>query len=471
MYQERTVLLDNQRVLTKHELDGICNQLAGIDNDDEYFDTISTIHKHHFPSLSQAAFSGQVNRALHQYRDDRDHTEDREDTQTAGREDRDLVRVEGVAQEQDHREDRDLVRVEDPIETLEDRDLRDHREDRNTPLTVSDNHHFSIVKSLVDYLKRYVILQDESSYWMIAAWIIHTYATPKFRDSPRLSIESPEQACGKTTLLDIIGATVHNPKRSDNVTPSVLFRLIDRDHPTVLIDEADSIWNNKASDDLRIVINGGFSPNGSIDRVNPNDVNDLQTFSTYAAVCMAGISVLHKAPDTVKSRSIKLTLARSINDVEDLELEDDEPFLSDLRTAFGDIVDLIPHHPKPATGLTQRNRRKWTPLFAVAQVCGFTDKIIDATAVHSDGRSQDWNNIILAACKSVFDRYTVDIMGAQELSNKVPLEDERIDDMSPKRLANILSHYDIKSRDGVGHTKQYHRSSFEQAWATYLPHG
>ena len=66
-------------------------------------------------------------------------------------------------------------------------------------------------------------LDTEPHYLVGAAlWVFHTHIYMRYNKSPRLAILSPVQDCGKSTVLDILGAMVWNPKRVSDPSVSSL---------------------------------------------------------------------------------------------------------------------------------------------------------------------------------------------------------------------------------------------------------
>jgi hypothetical protein len=74
----------------------------------------------------------------------------------------------------------------------------------------------------------------------IALWVLHCHTYRQFMVSPRLALLSPVKGCGKSTLLSIIEHLVHPVHRTDSISPAAVYRLIDREHRTLLVDEADN---------------------------------------------------------------------------------------------------------------------------------------------------------------------------------------------------------------------------------------
>jgi hypothetical protein len=76
-----------------------------------------------------------------------------------------------------------------------------------------------------------------------------------------LGFTSPTPGCGKTTALSVIGCMVSKPLHASNVSPSALFRVIDKHSPTLLVDELDSF--TREGSDHRNILNCGHARDGS----------------------------------------------------------------------------------------------------------------------------------------------------------------------------------------------------------------
>ena len=126
--------------------------------------------------------------------------------------------------------------------------------------------------------------------------------------NPRLAICSPVKRCGKTTLVEVLTGLVARPKPTSGVTPSVVFRMIDKWQPTYLIDEADGYLPD--NEQLRSVLNRGHTRTAaSVDRTenNADGTREPKSFSTWTPLVVAGIGRL---PSTLDDRSIKIRLQR-----------------------------------------------------------------------------------------------------------------------------------------------------------------
>ena len=89
---------------------------------------------------------------------------------------------------------------------------------------------------------------------------------------------SPEKQCGKTRLLDVLELVVARPWRAIMPSEAVLFRKIDAVTPTLLLDEADAIFDksNGTTEPLRALLNAGNRRGTSV----PRCVGPRQSSST-----------------------------------------------------------------------------------------------------------------------------------------------------------------------------------------------
>ena len=74
----------------------------------------------------------------------------------------------------------------------------------------------------------------------MALWVVAVHAFDAWPVFPRLFVNSPEKGCGKSTLLDVLSRLVTKPLGASNITAAALFRVIEAERPTLLLDEANS---------------------------------------------------------------------------------------------------------------------------------------------------------------------------------------------------------------------------------------
>src|SRR5260370_29254641 len=163
---------------------------------------------------------------------------------------------------------------------------------------------------LHDVLTRYLILPSAEAAIAVVLWIAATHAQPAWQHPPRLVIRAPVKRCGKSRLLDIVEGTCHAPLITVNASPAAVYRAIGADvPPTLLIDEADTIFGGKnadANEDLRGLLNAGHQRNRPAIRWDAG-TRSLETIPTFAMAALAGIGAM---PDTIEDRAVVIRIRR-----------------------------------------------------------------------------------------------------------------------------------------------------------------
>ena len=223
-------------------------------------------------------------------------------------------------------------------------------------------------------LTRYVILPSISRVG--ALWIAATHAQPAWAHAPRLVIRGPEKRCGKSRLLDIVEGTCHAPLITVNASPAAVYRAIGTDTPpTLLVDEADTIFGGKnadANEDLRGLLNAGHQRNRPAIRWDAA-TRSLETIPTFAMAALAGIGAM---PDTIEDRAVVIRMRRRApgETVAPFRHRRDRPALTTLAAAArpaGSRAHLAElESAEPAMPLEDRAADTWEPLIAVADLAG-----------------------------------------------------------------------------------------------------
>ena len=158
-----------------------------------------------------------------------------------------------------------------------------------------------LVDELVGDLTRYVSLEPEYAV-ATAFWVIHTYLLDCTFITPRLAITAPEKRCGKSTLVNWLRTVVQRPMASVNITAAAVFHVVDAQHPTLLIDEADTFLS--IDNELRGILNSGHEKGGTVQRWDAR-AKSVVPYSTFSA---CAISLIGNLPSTLQDRSIRVRL-------------------------------------------------------------------------------------------------------------------------------------------------------------------
>lgn len=224
-------------------------------------------------------------------------------------------------------------------------------------------------------LRRFVHFTVPEQSWAVALWAAHTHVADRIDLTPRLAVRAPTRQSGKTRLLEVLTELVADGWYVVNPSAAVLYRAIDAKHPTILLDEADRLFERKAEDqaDIVSVINAGNVRGATVPRiVGQGTKMQVHDFAAYAPMALAGIAA--NWPDTVLDRSILITLERKKPDEEVARFRQRQKwFLRGIGEELGGLladverlqVDSLPDE------LSDRAQDAWEPLIAIADAAGF----------------------------------------------------------------------------------------------------
>jgi putative DNA primase/helicase len=184
-------------------------------------------------------------------------------------------------------------------------------------------------------------------------------------------VSSPEAECGKSTLLGLIKLITPRGHVFVQISPPALYRMLEKWHPTIIVDEADTVFKGNA--ELRAVVNSGWTRGAGVPRCNP-DTHEPEFFETFGpkVIGLKGLNV----PGTTLGRSIIIDMERKLpgDKVDDFDHTDDEE-LAQIRQqlsrfALDNMDALRGATPQFPDGFVNRLRANWRLMLAVAERCG-----------------------------------------------------------------------------------------------------
>ena len=346
------------------------------------------------------------------------------------------------------------------------------------------------VTSLID---RFVILPNRAASLTIALWVMHTWAFDAAHATPYLVIQSPVKRAGKTRLEEVLELVVRDPWRIAAASESAMFRKIDAERPTLLLDEVDALFGSRTegTEPIRAIINAGNRPGASVARVVGEGAGmTVVDFSVYCPKVLAGINTT-RWPDTIVDRSIVIQLKRkkSGEQVErmryrSLRAETDSLRAALQRWAAEHAGALREANPELPGNLDDRAAEGWEPLFAIAELAD-REHDVDwtrrthqaATKLGGDRIADDDAHgiVVLAAMWAVFgDSEVVSTETATAALNHdddLPFGGYRKGaGLDGRGLARLLKPFGIRSRGvriGLATPKGYRRDDFTDAWERY----
>jgi hypothetical protein len=334
---------------------------------------------------------------------------------------------------------------------------------------------------------RYVAFPSLAAAFAVTLWIGATHAQTAWEHATRLIAKSPLRGCGKTRLLEVAGALVHNPLLTANVSVAALVRSIsDDDPPTIFLDEGDTIFakrrgeRSESAEDLRGIINAGHSRGWPYIRWNAS-TRQTEQCPTFA---MAAIAAIGDLPDTIEHRSVVIEMQRRAPSESILAFRRrNAPALHDLRdrlhawiasnqSALGEADPPLPVEDRAAD--------VWAPLVAIADLAGgeWPERARDAcrelcaAAADPDVTAAER---LLADLQEIFGESermsTTAILDKLNALEESPWGDWYGHQFRARDLARLLRPYQVRSRNirtPAGVVKGYDREDFEGAWERYL---
>lgn len=349
-------------------------------------------------------------------------------------------------------------------------------------------------------LRRYVVFPSQEQATAIALWVAHTWTVDAFDFTPYLHVFSQEKRSGKSRLLDVLELLVKAPWRDAGATEAVLFRKIERDKPTLLSDEIDTVFHSKKNDgmeNIRRMFNLGFTRGNKVSRcVGQNTSFDIQEFDPFCPKVLCGIG--RCLPDTVADRALAIELVRQSSEekAERFRARDARELVADIRAELqawaeqpGLIDKLKAARPQAPAEIRDRQEEICEPLIALADLAGDTWPEIARTAlVGLCAQEEDASTGVRLLCdiKHVFDEAGTDRLTTRSIIEGLAgIEDDRpwalwFEDAlrqdklkaAAARLARRLKGYKVKPckiRLGEETAQGYYRADFQNAWKRYLP--
>jgi hypothetical protein len=339
---------------------------------------------------------------------------------------------------------------------------------------------------------RYVVFPSPQAADAVTLWTAATHAQPAWEHAPRLAVVSPLKRCGKSRLLDVVAETCHAPLITINATIAAVVRSIGADPPTLLVDEADTLWGTRkqadANEDLRGLLNAGHQHNRPMLRwdVTSRTAEQLDTFA------MALLAAIGELPDTVMDRAVVIRMRRRApgEQVQPYRTRRDAPPLHDLRESLSGWVhqhlDEL-QHAQPVMPLEDRAADTWEPLIAIADLAegDWPARARDAAATMTQAEAQQEEDTaasvrLLADLRQVFQAagaealYTSTILEALHRLEDGPWADWYGHPLTTRDLARLLRPYQVESRNirehGTGAPRKgCVRADLQDAWARYVP--
>jgi hypothetical protein len=348
-----------------------------------------------------------------------------------------------------------------------------------------------LLERVAEFVARYVVLPGESDLVAIALFVLHTWAIEGAHATPYLVVVSPERRTGKSRLLEVLRLLVRSPWHTVSPTEATLFRKIDQDKPTLLLDEIDAIFGSSTerTEPVRAVLNAGNRRGATATRVvGLGTKQEPREFNVFCPKVLAGIDA-GRLPDTIRDRAIAIHMKRRHNGEriqrfrERKASEQASPIREALRMWSEPSEALLDAEPKLPDELNDRAADAWEPLLAIADLAGgdWPQRAREAAVeLSGDAGGEETSlgvQLLGATQRAMGSREviaTVELLDTINKDEELPLGGWRDGKgIDARGLAKLLKPYGIKPTsvrvDDYHTPKGYRAEDFRDAWQRYLP--
>ena len=317
----------------------------------------------------------------------------------------------------------------------------------------------ALLDAIVVIIKKYLVLPKGGAE-ALALWCLCTYGMNNYRIFPKVHIFSPTKRCGKTTTIEVMISFTHRSLATSGITPAVVFRIIEKEAPTLYIDEADMLLKNTSGDMTAILHSGHTKSTAFVLRCKPKSF-ETERFSTWAPMVIAAIGSIQS---TIMDRSITIPLQRATSQQKKTVVK--VPY---------DLVDqMLPYREKllkwsqdnearcksniitpPDIG-NDRAQDNWTPLFTVAAL--ISDKWLDICEkayrlLEAKKESSDPQEMLLMDIKTILQSFSDKNVTSEKLIALLTAESDSLwteyasgKTITPRGLASLLKGFGIQPK-------------------------
>lgn len=271
-----------------------------------------------------------------------------------------------------------------------------------------------VFEPICNLLEENVDFHNATDSLVIAIWIMSTYLLPIFDTFPYIFL-SGTRGSGKTKVLDVVSRLAFNAELTSNATPSSIFRIIEANQSTILIDEAEMLRSRDDSQELRLILNAGYKRNNPVSRTH-KETHEVQWFNVYSPKMIAAINPLDQ---TLRSRCLQMTMVRTGNKKKgNRRINENTAAWSSMRDAlyrYGlqcmvEVKEIL-EKDEDVNILECRQNELWSPLLAVAKhlnlyVASTVFEQLKKRAKEEDANEDaldDWHKAILLSVNDIVD--------------------------------------------------------------------
>lgn len=363
------------------------------------------------------------------------------------------------------------------------------------PTTDTEENGEALVRDVESFISNFVIFPQQRTALVLALWTIGTHSFDSFDGFPYLTVTSPTKQCGKTRLAEVLDLLCAETLRAANLSEAVLFRLVEKMSPTLIIDEAESLRDKKSERAQAIVglLNAGHRK-GALSYRCDGPGHDAKAFRVY---CPKMIIAIGNVPETIRDRSIAVQMQRKkpndavgrfiFNQVKGPGQELKERIAKIVSVCTDDIEHVYKTYEPEF--LIDREAENWTPIFCLCSVLAPRRLAeLTETAIAFSKRKAAFDaddslgmrllsdiQLILgnSEADTLFGEKVASIASSALVTKLRELEEApwAEKELSPRRLAQLLKPFEVhprQVRDGTSNIRGYALGDFIPVFSRYL---
>jgi putative DNA primase/helicase len=257
-----------------------------------------------------------------------------------------------------------ILRVGDAEEKIESGEVEPWHEPVDTRMLLNE---------LETQFRRYIIVHREPVAVVITLWICFAWCHEIATYSPILVIQGGDTATAKTTASKVIELLTPRAYVVAEPRGATLYRLVDRYHPTLIVDDADRLLPRRP--DLAHIVNVSWTRGTTIPRVDVR--GDIHHYDPFCPKLLNGIGLTAHLDRATQTRCITAELLPKLASEKVANFRHairDERFLTLRRKlarwAADNMSVLANADPAMPEALGDRQQMNWELLFAIADLAG-----------------------------------------------------------------------------------------------------
>jgi hypothetical protein len=231
----------------------------------------------------------------------------------------------------------------------------------------------AVLDEVVSWYRRFIVFSHPDAAAALALWTMGTHGIEAAHCTPYPIVQAPANESGKTRVLEVAQPLVAHSWLVTVPSEAVMYRKIDKDCPTVLLDEYEAVFDkSRDNEGLRAVFNVGYRRGAKVPRCHGPGM-EVREFSVFCPKMLAGVGRLPKSieiPIELKRKRRDETVERFRDGDPTLQAEGERLHNLLATWAAEHLDELKAARPSLPKELTDRQQDAWESMLGIADAAG-----------------------------------------------------------------------------------------------------